>query len=506
MTAALVLGLGGAGAALAPPSAGPSALRDEAGRLSALLRDRGFSEADAEVDRLLRERPLSRNGRRLLEEVYSTLEYDSSIEAPVEAWCASGRSHACFVVRGLQRLRSAWEARGTGWAETVEPAAWPEFERWLRLARADLEEAARRRPDDPNAAAALITVAKGQGSPREAMEAWFRAALRADAAASRAYRAKMAYLLPKWNGSEEEAELFAAECERMSPPGSIVYAVRLDWLEEQAARSQGRKAFWTRPDTSQAVDRVLTRWLRDFPSSTEARTRLARVRAASGDPASALRLYDEALSIDPEHAELLTFRADLRRKEGDVAGAEADYRRSLALQPDIPAGLHGLAMIEAYDRHHDAAALVLLRRAAESRSVQSESLVELGRAWARQGDVPAALEAYDRAIRKAGTASAYMRRGMALWPTDRARARDDLKKAISLGGSEVRERAERFSTFMAARESGCEAGDPTACLALARRYAEGDQVPLDMAKAGVYRQRACRLGKAEACTEGQAPP
>jgi tetratricopeptide (TPR) repeat protein len=498
--------LSGAAQVSGSQSAEASTLRATAARIKGLLTEKRLADADREIDRLVRERPLSRNGRRLLEEVYLTLGYDPSIDGSVDAWCASGRSHAALVVRGIGRVRAAWRARGSGWADTVDPVAWPEFKAGLRLARADLEEAAARQPADPNAAAELIVVATGEGAPRDEMERWFEAAVRADAVAIRAYRAKLTHLLPKWHGTAEEAERFVSECERTAPPGSSVYTVRLDLLVEQAARSGDGKAFWARPDSSQALDRVMKRWLQDFPSSTEARTRLARILATRGDAAGALGLYGEALAIDPDHADILASRADLRRKQDDVAGAEADYRRCLALQPDHLEGLYGLAMIEAYERHQDAAARALLQRAAKDPGADRETLLELGRVCARQGDLQEALAAYGGAIRRDGQyAAAYLRRGMALWSTDRAGAMRDFDRVFTLGDADLQQRASRFTAFMSGREVACERGAAKACLELARRYAEGNQVPRDARRSDELFQKACRNGSQEGCAVGRRP-
>lgn len=61
----------------------------------------------------------------------------------------------------------------------------------------------------------------------------------------------------------------------------------------------------------------------------------------------AVEVYDEYLAGKPTMATVYTQRGDAKEKLGDTAGAEADYRQTLAFMPDDPAALAGLDRIGA---------------------------------------------------------------------------------------------------------------------------------------------------------------
>jgi tetratricopeptide (TPR) repeat protein len=77
--------------------------------------------------------------------------------------------------------------------------------------------------------------------------------------------------------------------------------------------------------------------------NVEALDALGSFFAAAGDHPAALRVYDKAVSVAPESASLLVKRASIQQFLGDFESAEGDLRASLALSPNEPEALKGLA-------------------------------------------------------------------------------------------------------------------------------------------------------------------
>jgi hypothetical protein len=129
---------------------------------------------------------------------------------------ALAKSPALKVVRlqvkGEFYVNFAWQARGNGFADTVTKEGQTKFEQRLGVARQALEEAWEVEPNNPRTAARMITVEKGLSRGRDEMEKWFQRAMSADGNNINACRAKLDWLDPKWNGSEEEMLAFGKAC------------------------------------------------------------------------------------------------------------------------------------------------------------------------------------------------------------------------------------------------------------------------------------------------------
>jgi len=94
----------------------------------------------------------------------------------------------------------AWDARGSGYANTVTPQGWKLFGERIALARKLLDEAWKLDPNCCDAATAMLTVMKAQSRPRAEMEMWFKRAMKLDPCNKQACIRKMDFLDPKWGG------------------------------------------------------------------------------------------------------------------------------------------------------------------------------------------------------------------------------------------------------------------------------------------------------------------
>ena len=116
-----------------------------------------------------------------------------------------------LAVRGRAEIDLAWEARGSGWANSVGQDQWQQFTQHLQLAREALQKSCKLAPEEPQPATALITVALGSNGIEE-MRQHFDAVLASRFDYIPAYDALRQGLLPRWHGSEEAVLSFGRNC------------------------------------------------------------------------------------------------------------------------------------------------------------------------------------------------------------------------------------------------------------------------------------------------------
>ncbi|MEM9282388.1 MAG: hypothetical protein AAGA96_11205 [Verrucomicrobiota bacterium] len=104
--------------------------------------------------------------------------------------------------RGERYIDLAWDARGSGYANTVTDEGWAEFDRLLSLANDELTKSWKLAPEYPFAAARMITVSMGAGDDPEAeMRLWFDRAIQASADDPKAFQYLYWGMRPRWHGS-----------------------------------------------------------------------------------------------------------------------------------------------------------------------------------------------------------------------------------------------------------------------------------------------------------------
>jgi hypothetical protein len=192
------------------------------------------------------------------------------------AAAALGDRPGAGVVRDLLEgdycVKWAWDARGTGLAPTVTEEGWRLFGERLRRAEAAYERAWAADPTCAPAAVEMITVCKGLGRDRDAMEVWFRRAMEADGDSLDACHAKTGYLLPKWHGSVEEVVSFGRQCRDTGNwagglPLALVHAHKT-----LAVNSDDVAAYFAQPVVRRDVESVYRPLLEKFPGALCART------------------------------------------------------------------------------------------------------------------------------------------------------------------------------------------------------------------------------------------
>jgi hypothetical protein len=107
-----------------------------------------------------------------------------------------------LTLEGQFHIKSAWKARGGGWADTVTTQGWQGFSDHLEKARSALTEAWKLRPDRALAPAQMITVAMGETGATD-MRTWFDRAISVQIDHPQAWSHIRWGLRPRWHGNHE---------------------------------------------------------------------------------------------------------------------------------------------------------------------------------------------------------------------------------------------------------------------------------------------------------------
>jgi hypothetical protein len=142
---------------------------------------------------------------------------DFELPEVLETWSASIESSTLpewlkLTLRGAGQKDLAWVKRSSRWADKVNDTQWQGFAEHLKSARDLLGQAARLRPDRPEAAAIMIAVAMGENVDPAELRSWFDRSVSAQLDYSPAYTALLWAYRPRWGGSHELMLAFGKAC------------------------------------------------------------------------------------------------------------------------------------------------------------------------------------------------------------------------------------------------------------------------------------------------------
>ena len=233
----------------------------------------------------------------------------------------------------------AWDARGSGYADTVTEQGWKDFRARLAVAEKALVKAYELDPGEPQSSAAMITVCMGLSKPRPEMEKWFRRATAANPDSHDAYEKKLLYLEPKWHGSVEEMLEFGRECRDGENWLGGIPLKLTDVHERLAEMSEDRVAYLSHEEVWAEVSEVYETYLKMYPPVNGTRARFVKLCVETGHWKEAhphlVALGDKPPTFhfpDPDEY------AKLRKRAAEAAGAAAveDVLKKEVRPADVP--------------------------------------------------------------------------------------------------------------------------------------------------------------------------
>jgi hypothetical protein len=187
----------------------------------------------------------------------------------IDTWVRRRPSCAAFCCRGVARIITAWEIRGSGRANTVERDAWPRFFEMLGLADADLARARDLDPHDPAPWSLSITSAMGLEFSVEEREARFRHAVARNPRDIDAHARYLKAICRKWGGSEELMFQLARETASGLPEGhslhTLICRAHIEgWMDLSVRPRAGlaQKDYFCQPHVVKEVNWAADRYIR----------------------------------------------------------------------------------------------------------------------------------------------------------------------------------------------------------------------------------------------------
>ncbi len=194
------------------------------------------------------------------------------------------------TLEGIHLIDHAWEARGTGWADSVGRRAWAQFEERLSGASAALTRAWEL--DDTNAWAAtgMMQVAIGLGHGDEDVARWYGRAMAADPDNRGPGDVRITSLLPRWGGSHEAMLAFGRACFATNNfrGRTVIDLVNVHLMI--AREVPDGRAYLARDDVGRDVAACYEGYLALYPRSTWHRSKLALLACEAGRWADTRRL------------------------------------------------------------------------------------------------------------------------------------------------------------------------------------------------------------------------
>ncbi|HKZ05250.1 MAG TPA: tetratricopeptide repeat protein [Methylomirabilota bacterium] len=135
------------------------------------------------------------------------------------------------------------------------------------------------------------------------------------------------------------------------------------------------------------------------PSAVEPVAGQVQSYLALGQAAQATGVVDEAIKQQPRNPDLQIMLASIQERQGNLAGAEAGYRKALELEPKHLLAARALASL--YERsRRGPEAVKILEEASQAHPTVAAPLVDLGIMQARAGDSTAAIATFRQAVER----------------------------------------------------------------------------------------------------------
>jgi hypothetical protein len=258
--------------------------------------NRRFDELDALAAELRKEKPLFGNGSWRIVQFYGAFELND--DETEEMWKEHERIHQQWIAANPTSVTArvayadfltsyAWQARGSGFADSVTDAAWHLFGERLAAAGEILKEGRELPEKDPMWWMVALRLALGQGWPKEQYNAMLEEAVSFEPKFWGYHTTRAYSLLPRWHGQPGDWEAYAEQAaERPDGLGAEVYArivIRLRGFHDNVFGET--KASW--PKTREGLEIMLKK----YPDSLEIASNAARLASIAQDREMAQQMF-----------------------------------------------------------------------------------------------------------------------------------------------------------------------------------------------------------------------
>jgi hypothetical protein len=158
-----------------------------------------------------------------------------------------------LLLRGARYVYWAWEARGSGLANTVGQNAWKTWFKRLKVAEDSLDEALEKDPTCVEAWHWLIVLGRARQVSKEERWRRFDGLTALDPTHYYGHAQMLEALMPKWSGSSEEMFAFARSRAQGAPGTGLPVLVASAHLEQRFVEGGSARAYTRRPEVAEEI-------------------------------------------------------------------------------------------------------------------------------------------------------------------------------------------------------------------------------------------------------------
>ncbi|MEM6821163.1 MAG: DUF4034 domain-containing protein [Verrucomicrobiota bacterium] len=298
-----------------------------------------YEKLDALLDQALEQQGYNVHGKPVYSSLIYRLEEPQETRSLSNSWTQSTESTHAYLVNGIIEKNLAWDARGSGWANTVTDEGWRLFRKGLERSEDSLEKAIKLSPRNMAAYGSLITVGMGRGEDPSVVFELFSKAKALEGPKSEILKRTGYYLLPRWHGDAQTYAGFVIKYSSEFADTYYKFRTLFDvigytsrWIE------QDKKVIYAHRDIVKQIDTLVDGFSRLWPESDIYHYTAANELIANRNLKDGLRLANDGLSRHPNSARLLVARGRAHTETRKYIEAIADLTRAVELEP-----VYGLA-------------------------------------------------------------------------------------------------------------------------------------------------------------------
>jgi Domain of unknown function (DUF4034) len=176
-----------------------------------------------------------------------------------------------WLLKGEAYIKFAWDARGSGYVDSVTEEGWKLFAKDLNIADEALNHAWKLDPTNIRIPQEMMRVALGQDKGRDQMELWFDRAMALDPNDYEICSSKLYYLEPKWHGSAQDMLDFGRDCVQSTNWGGRVPLILVDAHYKLCTGYTDKTAqtnYWKQPEVWNDIKSAYEKFFRINPNVT----------------------------------------------------------------------------------------------------------------------------------------------------------------------------------------------------------------------------------------------